>query len=146
MSVYSFLDVQAALSGPGGSVNLASGAGVMKEGITFEPADTLNNMVTGADGQVIHNLHATRAGRATVRLQKTSPTNSMLMAMQLLQRTSSLFHGQNILTLSNPVTGDNYTCQEVAFAKVPTNTWAEDASVLEWNFDIGRMDPLLGAG
>lgn len=146
MNTYSFLDVQASIVGPGGAIAIGSGAGTAEEGISVEPASEMNHMTVGSDGTPMHSLLADKSGRIVVRLLKTSPTNAQLNALQVFQRTSSSNHGQNTLTITNSVSGDVYTCQAVAFAKVPSNTYAKNANMIEWNFDAGIIDPLLGAG
>ena len=83
--VYSFLDVVAAIAGPGIAANLASGAGVAEEGLTVTPIEDKNIMQIGADGKGQHSLIASDAGNFTVRILKTSPVNSLLMAAYLLQ-------------------------------------------------------------
>jgi hypothetical protein len=145
-NTYSFLDVQAAIVGPGGSISLGSGAGTAEEGISVEPASEMNRMTIGSDGTPMHSLIADKSGRVIVRLLKTSPTNALLNAMLIFQRTSSANHGQNTLSIGNNVLGDLYTCEQVAFAKVPNNTYAKDANMIEWNFDAGIIFPSLGAG
>lgn len=145
MQTYSFLDVKASIVGPGGAISLGSGAGAAQEGISIELTEETNTMMIGADGNVAHSLHASKAGRAVVRLLKTSPTNSLLTAMYNFQRTSSLLHGQNIIVITNLATGDVYTCQAAAFARFPNNGYGKESNVLEWEFDIGQIDPLLGA-
>lgn len=144
--VYSFEDVAATLVGPGVNVPLGAGAAVANEGISAEFIDPKNAMLIGADGEGVHSLHASQAGRITVRLLKTSPMNSILQTAYDYQRSSSLFWGQNVLTVSNPVTGDDYPCTEVAFEQFPSVTWAQDANFNEWRFQAIKMDPILGAG
>ncbi len=145
--VYSFLDNQATLSGPGASaIPLGAGAAVAEEGITIDFVEDKDTMHVGADGETVHSLHATRAATATVRLLKTSPTNALLSAMYAYQASSSLFWGQNTLLVANSALGDLYDCQEVAFAKFPSNTWAKDAGFLEWRFNVAKCYPTLGAG
>ena len=58
MATYSFLDVTAAIQGPGGSINLAAGAGSAEEGITIEAMEDKNIMTIGADGAGMHSLVA----------------------------------------------------------------------------------------
>jgi len=142
---YSFSDVQATIIGPGGTVPLGAGSGNAEEGITVEFIEETDTMNIGADGTAMHSLHASKAGRITVRLQKTSPTNYLLTQLYNYQRTSSLFFGQNILNITNPITGDNYTCQQVAFARYPTNQYAKEAGMIEWEFNAGVIDPSLGS-
>ncbi len=56
MGVYSFLNVNATIAGPGGAFNLAAGAAAAEEGITIEAAEDKNVMTIGADGQGQHSL------------------------------------------------------------------------------------------
>lgn len=144
--VYSFEDVQASLVGPGGIISLGAGAGNAKEGISIEFVDDKNQMLIGADGSGVHSLRATTAAHVQVRLLKTSPVNAQLSAMYNTQIASSIFWGQNSLTVTNPATGDTYPCTEVAFKKFPSITWAEDANFNEWGFDAINADPVLGVG
>jgi hypothetical protein len=144
--VYSFEDVQATLQGPGGSVSLGAGAGNAQEGISFEFLDDKDAMLIGADGSVVHSLRASKAARATVRLLKTSPVNAMLSQMYNTQIQSSALWAQNTLTVSNAVTGDDFPCSEVAFQKFPKVDWGQDANFNEWMFNVGKADPMLGAG
>lgn len=143
---YSFLDTLAALAGPGGAVNIGSGAGVASEGITCAPTTDIDAMVVGADGSAMHSLVADKSGKVTVRLLKTSPTNELLSTMMAFQRTSGANHGQNVLTVTNKVSGDVVSCQQVAFAKVPTVVYDKEGPMNEWEFNVGVMDVALGSG
>lgn len=143
---YSFLDLHASIQGPGvgGNIPIGNGAGVSEEGITIEATEETNTMHVGADGGVAHSLHASRAGRVIIRLLKTSPTNQQLMQMYNSQRVSSLLHGQNVISIDNLVTGDKYVCRQAAFGRNPTNTYAKEAGMIEWEFQCGRIDTILG--
>lgn len=141
---YSFLDVQATLTGPSGSVSLGSGAGVAEEGITLEFTEEDVSMHIGADGGVAMSLHASKAGRCTVRLLKTSPTNQVLAQMRNAQKQSSLLAGQNTMEVRNMITGDVYTLEQVAFARMPHNAYAKEAGLLDWEFLAGKITPVLG--
>jgi hypothetical protein len=143
---YSFLDVQAAIVGPGGSYALGNGAGVAEEGITVEPEGDIDSMNIGADGTGQHNLIANYSGKVTVRLLKTSPVNALLSAMQALQRSSGALHGQNTLTITNTQSGDTITCEQAAFAKVPRVSYTKEAEVMEWEFNAIKITEALGAG
>ena len=146
LATYTFLDVHCRLTGPGGSVDIGSSAALAKEGITFESIEDIDVMVIGAAGDAMHGLRGVKAARAVVRVLKTSPANAQLSQLLSDQRQSALFHGQNQISLANPITGDSYTCTGVAFARVPTNTWAEDPSMIEWTFNVSYMDPKIGGG
>ena len=146
LATYSFLDVHCRIAGPGGSVDIGSSAALAKEGITFESIEDVDVMVIGAAGDAMHGLRGVKAARAVIRVLKTSPANAQLGAMLSYQRQSALFHGQNQISLANPVAGDSYTCTGVAFARVPTNTWAEDPGMIEWTFNVSYMDPKIGGG
>lgn len=146
MATYSFLDVNAAITGPGGAFSLGSGSGAAKEGIDVEQVDELDTLTVGADGAYMHSLHAGRAGKVVIRLLKTSPTNALLSALAAFQRTSGANHGRNTITIANAQTGDVITCQGAAFAKIPKITFAEEGGTNEWEFLAGRTDVLLGSG
>lgn len=145
MGSYSFGDVNASITGPGGTVSFGYGAGTAEEGITTEMAEDKDNMVIGADGSVMHTLHAGNAGSVTVRLLKTSPTNAKLQAMYDFQITSSALHGQNTIVIANPATGDVVTCLSCAFRRRPNITYAKEGGVMEWSFNAGRIATVLGA-
>jgi hypothetical protein len=144
--VYSFEDVAATLAGIGGAAIMGNGAAAADEGITFDFIEDKDSMTTGADGQAVHSLHASRAAKVTVRLMKTSPQNAVLSAMYNAQSQSSALWGQNILSVTNPSTGDNITCSAVAFAKHAPVTWAKDPGMNEWTFNAGYANLQLGAG
>lgn len=143
---YSFLDVAASIDGPGGSFQLGAGAGADKEGITVAFAQDKNIQGIGADGATMNSLRAAQNGTITVRLQKTSPVNAMLSAMYNTQKQSSALWGQNTIVISDLQRGDLYSCQLCAFKKFPDNAYAEEAGRVEWMFDAGVIEPLLGSG
>lgn len=144
--VYSFLDVLAAIAGPGIAANLGAGAAVAEEGITITPVENKNVMQIGADGRGQHSLVASDARTVTVRVLKTSPVNALLMAAYQFQSTSSSFWGRNVMTVTNPQTGDVTTIQAAAFQKVPELTYAKEAGFNEWVFDAIKVDTILGIG
>jgi hypothetical protein len=144
MPTYSFIDTHCAITGPGGVVNLAQGAGAAEEGIDIEATEDINTMIIGADGTAMHSLHANKSGHITVRLQKTSNVNQQLSLMYALQTQSSSSHGQNTITLANTKSGDVITCQQVAFKKAPPLKYGKEAGFNEWTFDAGIIDRTLG--
>jgi len=146
MGAYSFLDVQASIFGPGGSFNLGSGSGASEEGISWAMEGDKNTMTVGADGTPMHSLHGSKAGKVTIRLLKTSPTNAKLSTMYALQTSSAALHGANVITMSNPVSGDSITCAMVAFKKMPDLSYSKDGKDVEWEFDAGIIDTSLGGG
>src|SRR6218665_1730303 len=119
---YSFADCHAAISGPNGAFNLGSGSGAAEEGITISQIDDKGTMTIGADGFGMHSLHMGKAGRVTIRLLKTSFTNSLLMDMYNADTASAAVWGQNVIVIRDPARGDEITCQGVAFAKAPDVT------------------------
>ena len=143
---YSFLDVVAAIAGPGLVGNLGNGAAVAEEGITIEPVGDKNIMTIGADGRGQHSLLANEARTVTVRLLKTSPMNAILMAAYEFQTSSSAYHGKNVITVTNPIMGDVTVLQACAFKKVPALTYANEAGMNEWVFDAIKANTFLGAG
>lgn len=143
MGAYSFLDVKATIVGPGGSFSIGAGSGNAEEGITTAYAEDKNTVTTGADGTIMHSLHATKTGVVTVRLLKTSPTNAKLNQMYNLQTTTAAAHGLNTIVIQNPVNGDVITCTQCAFKKHPDQVQAKDGNINEWTFD-GVIDTSLG--
>lgn len=145
MSSYAFNDVVASLSGPTGTIpSLAYGAAPSDEGISFEMTGDKNTMVTGADGSVMHSLHAEKSGRVIIRLQKTSPVNALLSQMYDLQTTSASLHGQNVIVCQQKAAGDLVTARQCAFKKRPNNSYAKEANIIEWEFDAGAIDQVFG--
>lgn len=145
LKTYSFLEVHAALVGPGGAISLGAGSGPSDEGISIEPTAEMNTMTMGADGSGMHTLHADKSGRVTVRLLKTTPTNALLSAMVAFQRSSGATHGQNTITIIDSNRGDVITCRGVAFQKVPSLSYAKEAGVVEWDFSSIEIDIALAA-
>lgn len=143
-NVYSFLNVNAAIVGPGGAANLAAGAAAAEEGITIEAAEDKNVMSVGADGKGQHSLVASDAKTVTVRLLKTSPMNALLMAMYNLQSASSALWGRNAITVTDTSRKDLWVLQQVAFKKIPSITYAKEAGMNEWVFDCIKGDGTLG--
>jgi hypothetical protein len=148
MATYSFLRTSTRPSAvPGGSFQLGSGSGNADEGISFDDADPKNTMTPGADGQVMHSLHASNAGKVVVRLLKTSPVNAQLSQLYANQkkrrarcggRTSSPSTTWPAATWSRPGRWRSPSTPHAAYAK--------DGNVMEWEFDVGALDILLGTG
>lgn len=146
MGTYSFLDVKAVISGPGGSFSIGSDAGAAEEGITAEYNEDKNTMTAGAGGDVMHSLHAANLGTITIRLLKTSPVNAQLSALYNLQTQNGALHGQNVITVRDVSRGDVITGKQAAFKKHTGLTYAKDGNMNEWAFDVGNLNMLLGAG
>lgn len=144
-NVYSFLNFQCAINGPGGSINLGNGSGSADEGISFAPNGPINTMQIGADGFGQHSLHADKSGKVTVRLLKTSPVNKLLSAMYNAQTANAASHGQNVISGTDTQRGDSITCTGVAFEKHPDLTYGKEAGMVDWEFAAIVIDRTLGA-
>lgn len=144
MTTYSFLSVTASLTGATGSVDLSYGASIAKEGITVTPTGSRNTMTVGSDGEVMHSLKADKSGTVTVRLLKTSPQNKKLMSMFNAQQLSTSAWGNNVITIRQRDANDMIVCRSVAFQNMPTITYAEEGGLMEWTFDCGKIDGILG--
>jgi hypothetical protein len=146
-SAYSFLDVLASLAGPGGNLSLGqNGAGVAEEGITVSFDEDRSTMTKGADGTVMHSLHASSAGMVTIRVLKTAPLNALLSNMFDFQAQSGANWGQNVLSVTNLKRGDEVTAQNCAFKKKPDFQNAKEGGIVEWVFDAGQIHMKLGDG
>lgn len=146
INAYSFLDTQVSISGPNGSFQIGAGSGVSGEGLTVSRDGDKDNMSLGADGTPLHSLHAAEAGMISLKLQKTSPLNSVLMQMYSSDSSSAAVWGQNTITIRNPATGDSIVAVLCAFRKVPDDTYATDGGMLDWVWNAGRIIMILGDG
>lgn len=146
MPAYSFMDTMAAISGPNGAINLGPGSANTEGGITLTYTEDKSTMSVGADGEVMHSLHAGRSGTLVVRLQKTSPMNAVLSQMYSLDTGSTGTHGRNTISIKDLARGDDILCREVAFSKFPDLTYAKDGGEMTWNFHVGKIEARLGSG
>lgn len=143
-NTYSFIDVSASLTGPTGSIDLGYGSANSEEGITVTMTEAKNTMTVGADGEVMHSLHAGKSGTITVNLLKTSPVNKKLSLMYNAQSQSSATWGNNVIVVRNKASGDIITARSCAFQKQPDHANAKVGNTVSWVFDCGKIDQLLG--
>ncbi|EFY5355419.1 DUF3277 family protein [Shigella flexneri] len=144
MATYSFLDVTALLTGPTGVIDLGQGSANSEEGITQTMGGNKNTMTIGADGEVMHSLHADKSGTITVTLLKTSPVNKKLSLAYNAQSQSSATWGNNVIVIRNTASGDISTARSCAFQKQPDFNNAKEGGTVAWVFDCGKIDQLLG--
>ncbi|HCL6633690.1 TPA: DUF3277 family protein [Citrobacter freundii] len=144
MATYSFLDVTASLTGPTGVIDLGQGSANSEEGITQTMGGNKNTMTIGADGEVMHSLHADKSGTITVTLLKTSPVNKKLSMAYNAQSQSSATWGNNVIVIRNTASGDISTARSCAFQKQPDFNNAKEGGTVAWVFDCGKIDQLLG--
>ncbi len=147
-ATYSFQDVVAALSGPGAAGFIISGpeTAAAEEGMTVTWGEEANTQTIGSDGSVMNSMHAARAGTVTFRLLKTSPNNSVIMALFNFQHQSSAFWGRNTITIMDVARGDRYTLLGCAWVRVPTNQYGKVGNTLEYEMHVSLIDPNLGFG
>lgn len=151
---YSFMDVEATLTGPGvNNLSLSTGNAAQiagpqvasaEEGVTIALGEETNTQTIGADGAVMNSLHASRAGTVTVRLLKTSPMNKVLMKIYNDQRKQSSTWGRNVLTIRDVARKDTYTAYGCAFVRFPSNSYAKVGNTIEWEFHAAVIDANLG--
>lgn len=144
MATYSFLDVTASLTGPTGVIDLGQGSANSEEGITQTMGGNKNTMTIGADGEVMHSLHADKSGTITLTLLKTSPVNKKLSLAYNAQSQSSATWGNNVIVIRNTASGDISTARSCAFQKQPDFNNAKEGGTVAWVFDCGKIDQLLG--
>ena len=143
-NTYSFIDVSASLTGPTGSIDLGYGSANSEEGVTVTMTEAKNTMTVGADGEVMHSLHAGKSGTITVTLLKTSPVNKKLSLMYNAQSQSSATWGNNVIVVRNKASGDLTTARSCAFQKQPDHANAKVGNTVSVVFDCGKIDQLLG--
>ena len=144
MATYSFLDVTASLTGPTGVIDLGQGSANSEEGITQTMGGNKNTMTIGADGEVMHSLHADKSGTITVTLLKPSPVNKKLSLAYNAQSQSSATWGNNVIVIRNTASGDISTARSCAFQKQPDFNNDKEGGTVAWVFDCGKIDQLLG--
>ncbi len=145
MGVYSFLDTQATFTGPSGTYAIGSSSGVAEEGITTAFLAEKDTLTPGADGEIMHSLHGSNAGKWTIRFLKTSATNALLSSSYNTDRASGgSSWGQNTLRLTNTTSGDVVTLTQAAFVKHADLTYATEGGMQEWEFQ-GKLHVSLGA-
>lgn len=144
MAAYSFLDISASLVGPTGDIDLGYGSANSDEGIVVTMGEAKNTMTIGADGEVMHSLHAGKSGTITVTLLKTSPVNKKLSLAYNAQSLSSALWGNNVIVVRNKASGDIATARACAFQKQPDWNNPKVAGTVSWVFDCGKIDELLG--
>lgn len=152
MATYSFNDNMCSISGFNGQFNLGYGSANSEGGITINMVEDKSTMTIGADGNVMHSLHAGKGATVTIRLLKTSPTNAKLSQMYAddtgtvgnPQGTAN--HGQNQISIRDLQRNDVITCQYCAFAKFPDTTYAKEGGEMVWTFHAGIVDFILGTG
>lgn len=144
-ATYSFKNVQASISGPGGVFSIGSSAGVAEEGISTEMLEEKDLMTVGADGSIMHSLRASDAARLTIRLLKTSPVNAQLSDMYNFQKATSARWGQNTIVVSDTIRGDVVSLTVASFMRQPNLTYGKDGGMNEWLF-AGKLNERLGTG
>jgi hypothetical protein len=145
MAAYSFLNVQGAISGPGGAFNLGSGSGASEEGVKTSMTEEKGVTTPGADGQLMQTLRASNVGKMSISLLKTSRANALLSNMYNFQKGNPALWGTNVITISDVARGDVATLTQAAFVKLPDVQWAKDGNMIEWEF-TGNLDEQLGQG
>jgi hypothetical protein len=144
---YSLVDVSAAIEGPGGNFSL-SDAALANEGITVAMAEDKVSYTAGAGGGGMHNVHAAKHGRVTVRYLQNSPKNRQMMELYNAQNENGGAGGagQNMIDITNNVSGDVIQCQYGSIMKIPDITYAQDGGVREWAILFTIIDIRLGDG
>jgi len=130
MDTYSFDNFQVTITGPGGSFLLGTDGA---ETITMRRSGTPGTMTGGADGTVVHSLHANKSGRATIRLLRNSPVQGKLLQLYTYQRSSSTLWGKNIIRICDMGGNVISTYNGAAFVNPPMNAKCE--------FNVGIVDP-----
>jgi hypothetical protein len=147
--VYSFPDVKCTLVLTGiGTIYLGAGSGYTDGGLSITMVEDKSTMTTGADGQVMHSLHAGRAGIVAIRLLKTATVNGTLSDAYYLTTASGKAHGNGTFRIKDiskeAGDGDDIGCYDVAFAKFADLTYAKEGGEMVWTFHCGRIHHILG--
>ena len=142
--VYSFKNINGAISGPGGAFTIGQDAGLSDGGIRVEYIDNKNTMVMGAGGDGMHSLHASNAASINIEVLKTSPVNALLMGMFNFQKQSSAYWGQNQMTFNDTIRGDTIIISQAAFQKATPVSYGKEGGMNNWHFDAISCNEILG--
>ena len=142
---YAFANIAGTVAGPGGVVSIGYPNGNAKEGLHVEYLEAKDAMVVGSDGSVMHSLRSGNAARVSVYLLKTSPINALLSNLYNFQRTQASYWGINTIAISDVQRGDVGAGSQMAFERHTGVAWAEDANIMQWNFQ-GNWLQILGSG
>jgi dTDP-4-amino-4,6-dideoxygalactose transaminase len=140
---YSFLDVNATISGDGGNFSIKD-AGLSDEAISISQTADKNTMMVGAAGDGMHSLRASTAVRVTISLLKTAIGNAQLNGLYRHQSVSSARWGKNTITITNAVTGDAIVCTGCAFVKQTDLGYKSEGGLNVWAFDCIASQQILG--
>jgi Protein of unknown function (DUF3277) len=143
---YSFENFVASIQNAGGSFSLGSDAGSAKEGMTYRFTEEKTTTTTGAGGDIMHALKASKTGEFVFRFLKTSPVNAQLSQLYNLQEGLSGLWGSNTITWQDIVRGDQGIGIVMAFIKFPDGGFSDEGPpVQEWGFR-GIIAVRLGTG
>lgn len=148
-NTYSFASVNAVVAdaASGISVQIANGAGVSGEGITVAMNEEKATMSIGADGTPMHSVHKSKGGRIVVRIQKTSPTHAIIdQIYRYTANAGGANYGQITITLNDLARGDVIVGSQCGIAKRPDLSYAVEGGAMEWVFNVGILEWVLGSG
>lgn len=141
-STYSFAQVTATLvyqfNGAPVTLILSEG-GVGEEGIEIESALDTNNMKNGADGSVQHSLRIARPAHLKLSVMRNNELNNQLSLAFNNTTSTAASHGLMSITIIDSTSGEQTICTGVAFKKLPSNSYKQDAEPLVWEFDVGNI-------
>lgn len=110
--------------------------------VTVERDEDTFEKAVGAQGDVTRVRKRNKAGRATVTLQQSSPTNDELSAVALLDEQTGLGYGP---LLVKDLNGTTLASAAVAWLVRPANTSFSDAAESrEWMIDCAEVSLLTG--
>jgi len=119
---------------------------VANEGVRIAMIGDKDTMVIGANGDTMHSLAASQAGRIELSILKTAPVNALLNALYRAQDLSAATWGNIQININNPVTGDVIVGVYGAFVKLPDLVYATQGNIMVWAFNMGYIDETLGNG
>ena len=117
------------------------------EGFSWSFAENANEQSGGPDGSAMNSFVASRRGKLAIRLQKVSPINALLSDMYTADRANGgVTWGQLVFTHRDVVRGDLIIGSQGAYTKFPNVNAQRVGGNMDWEFDIGIINPTLGPG
>jgi len=110
--------------------------------VTVEQPEDDVEVVTGADGEVTHNLLQARHARVTVNLKQSSLTNTELSAYRIADRLSGA--GIFPLTVQDGSGTTLFFAPAARIIKAPNIEYGKAVKDYQWIFGTGPAETFIG--
>jgi hypothetical protein len=129
---------------PGAPAHRVSGWGEGEDVFMGERLEDAISHKMGADGKMSPNINANRAGKITIKLMETSPSNAVLRYINALQEGGSQSFAPINVLFQGITTGDSVGGVSGYIQKVADIKRGNGVNEQEWVIVVEEYDVLLG--